>query len=1018
MKLPKLAIDNHQFTIIVFLLLVALGILSFISMPRSEDPQISPPGTNIVVIYPGATPQDMEELVVDPIEEELNELDDIKEIKSQMQDGLGVISIEFIIGSDPDEKFSDVIQKVNSVRSDLPEQILSIDYWKWESTDVKVMQVALVSDQAEYSQLEYEAERLEKMFERISGVKDADRMAYPEQEVRVSIDLPKLAQMNIPLARVIQSIQSENANIPGGNINVGPKRFNIKTSGSYDNLEELSNTVINSYNGKIVYLKDVADVYSTYQDDKYFARFNGKRSVFVTATQKEGTNIYSIIEGLDKKLDEFKTQLDDNIALEIVLDQSDNVTNRLTGFFFNLLQGLVLVGLVVLLAVGFRPAIIVILAIPISVLMGIFLLDISKYGIQQLSIAGLVIALGLLVDNAIVVTENITRFMKLGYRPEEAAAKGTSQIGWAITSSTITTVLAFVPVMLIGDVTGDFIRSMPTIVIFTLSSSLLLSLTLTPYLSSKFIKVVANDKENFIRRALDKFIASTYRKRLNFALNRPKLTVVMAVIIFIGSLGLFPLIGVSFFPKSDRPQFMVDIELPTGTNLNRTDEAAKFVESVIRERDEIKSYAANIGKGNPRIYYNVIPKNETAHYAQIFVTMKEFDEDVLENTVNELRDEFSLYPGADIKVKTFEQGPPVEAPIAIRLIGENLSTLRNVSLEIENLFRQTEGVININNPLRTTKADLKVNINKDKAAMYGVPIFEIDRTIRTAIAGITISEFKDAEGKEFDIVLRAQMDDEPTYDNLSNIYVSSVTGTQVPLAQLASIEFEASPLEINHYDLDRNVLVTADVETGVSVNETTRKIITSLEDYNWPKGYSYYVAGELESQQESFGDMSKAVLIAILGILAVLVLQFRSLSQPMIVFSAIPLALIGSFIALLISGYTFSFLAFVGLTSLIGIVVNNSIILVDYTNQLRREGKQLIEALKIAGETRFLPIIVTTATTIGGLLPLTLTGGSLWAPMGWTIIGGLLVSTVLTLIVVPVLYKLFTVEKKNRDSIF
>jgi multidrug efflux pump subunit AcrB len=1011
MKLPKLAIDNHQFTIIIFVLLVALGILSFMSMPRSEDPQISPPAANIIVIYPGATPQDMEELVVDPIEEELNELEDIKTIKSQMQDGLAVITIEFIVGSDSDEKYSDVVQKVNSVRNDLPEQILSLESFKWSSTDVKVIQVALSSEDATFSKLEYEADRLEKMFERVPGVKTAEKMAYPDQEVRVSIDLPKLAQMNIPLSMVIQAIQSENANIPGGHISIGPKRFNIKTSGSYSSIEELSNTIINSYNGKVVYLKDVANVSLNYQDDKYFARFNQKRSVFVTATQKEGTNIYSITDGLKNKIEEFKERLDADIELSLVLDQSDNVTNRLTGFFMNLLQGLVLVGLVVLLAVGFRPAVIVIIAIPISILMGIFLLDLAEYGIQQLSIAGLVIALGLLVDNAIVVTENITRFMKKGYSPEEAASKGTSQIGWAITSSTITTVLAFVPVMLIGDVTGDFIRSMPTIVIFTLSSSLLLSLTLTPYLSAKFIKVIVDKKENVIRRFIDKFIDSTYRKQLNFALKRPKLIVVLAVIIFFGSIGLFPLIGVSFFPKSDRPQFMVDIELPTGTNIQKTNEVAKYVESKLSEIDDIKSFATNIGKGNPRIYYNVIPKNETAHYAQIFVTMNEFNDGLLEKTVAELRDDLTDYPGADIKLKTFEQGPPVDAPIAIRLIGENLDILRDISLDVENLFRQNDGVININNPLKTTKADLRVDVNKDKAAMYGVPIFEIDRTVRAAIAGLNVAEFKDDVGKEFDIVVRAKMDGEPTYDNLSNIYVSSVTGAQIPLEQLAKIEFEASPLAVNHFDLQRNVLVTADVESGVSVNEATKQIIAKLNEYDFPKGYSYYVGGELESQQDSFGDMSKAVLIAILGILAVLVLQFRSLSQPLIVFSAIPLAMIGSFLALLITGYTFSFLAFVGLTSLIGIVVNNSIILVDYTNQLRQEGKELKEALMEAGETRFLPIIVTSATTIGGLLPLTLTGGSLWAPMGWTIIGGLLVSTILTLLVVPVLYKLFTAEK-------
>lgn len=1008
MKLPKIAIDNHQFTIIVFFLLAVLGTLSFINMPRSEDPQIAPPGTTVVVIYPGATPEDMEELIVDPIEEELNELDDIKDIKSKMKDGLATITIEFIAGSDSDEKYSDVIQKVNAVRNELPNDILLIDFIKFESTDVKVLQTALVSESASYSQLEYEAETLEKKFESVAGVRDVETMAYPEQEVRVSIDLEKAANMNISLSRVIQAVQSENANIPGGNVDIGIKRFNIITSGSYKNLNEIKNTVVNSAPGKVVYLKDIADVSFGYQDKKYFARFNGKRCVFVTATQKEGTNIYNIIDGLKEKIEEYKQTLPDDIKLEIVVDQSENVTNRLTGFFINLLQGLLLVGIIVLLAIGFRPAVIVMFAIPLSILMGIFLLDLSGYGIQQLSIAGLVIALGLLVDNAIVVVENVTRFMKDGFEPEEAAAKGTSQIGWAVVSSTLTTVLAFVPVILIGDVTGDFIRSMPTIVIFTLTSSLIVSITLTPYLSSKFIKIVKDKKENVFRRWLDRFIENHYRKQLSNALEKPKLVIALAIIIFVGSLALFPLIGVSFFPKSDRPQLLIDIEMPTGTNLDKTEEVTKYVESVISKRNEVKSYAANIGKGNPRIYYNVIQRKETAHFAEILVEFEKFDEDQLNNTVAELRNEFENFAGAEIKVKTFEQGPPVDAPVAIRLIGENLSTLRNISLDVQKMFRSTEGIININNPLRTTKADLKININRDKAAMFGVPIVEIDRTVRAAVAGLNISQYRDEAGKKFDIVLRLPVNNKTALEDLSKIYVSSVTGAQIPLSNLSSIEFEASPLEIDHYDLDRNVLITADVEKDLSVDKATKEIINKLDQYSWPKGYRYYVAGELESRQESFGDMSKAVVIAVLGILAVLVLQFKSLSQPLIVFAAIPLAIVGSLFALLLSGYTFSFLAFVGLTSLVGIVVNNSIILVDYTNQLRAEGKELVQAIKIAGETRFIPIIVTTGTTIGGLLPLTLTGGSLWAPMGWTIIGGLAVSTMLTLLVVPVLYKIFS----------
>jgi multidrug efflux pump subunit AcrB len=376
--------------------------------------------------------------------------------------------------------------------------------------------------------------------------------------------------------------------------------------------------------------------------------------------------------------------------------------------------------------------------------------------------------------------------------------------------------------------------------------------------------------------------------------------------------------------------------------------------------------------------------------------------------ITDLRREFADYPGAEIEVKEFEQGPPVEAPVEIRIIGENLDVLRRIARDVEHMIAEAPATTNISNPFGTTKTDLHVNINRAKAGLLGVNLADVDRTVRAGIEGLTVSHYRDERGKEYDIVVRLPADGKPTASDLDRIHVSSVTGAHVPLKLIAAVEPKAAALSIDHFNLERTVTLTADVIGNASVDEATRHVIRELKAYNWPKGYRYYVAGELESREESFGGMGRAVVIALIAILAVLVLQFRSYTQPLIVFSAIPLAIIGSILALLITGNTFSFTAFIGLTSLVGIVINNSIILVDYTNQLRRQGKDLTHALKEAGETRFVPIVLTTATTVGGLLPLTLRGGTMWAPMGWTIIGGLVCSTVLTLIVVPVLYKIFT----------
>lgn len=1008
MRLPKIAIENHQFTIIVFTLLVLIGVVSYITMPRSEDPQVSPPGSSIIVLYPGANPADLEQLIIDPIEEVIHELDDIKLLNSEMEDGLATIYVEFNIGSDPDKKYSDVVQKVNSIRHELPQDILSLEMLKWSISDVNILQLALVSDSAAYSALENEAEQLKSDLEKVAGVKRVKTWAFPQQEVRVSVNLEKLAQKRISLNQIIQGIQSANANIPGGNIDIGKKRFNIQTSGDYQTLRDIENTIVHSSGTKIVRLQDIADVQMDYEDKKHIARFDGRRAVFVTVTQKEGTNIFNIRKGIQSKIDAYEANLPKNIEIHSVIDQSESVASRLNSFFSNLLQGVVLVGIVIFLALSFRASLIVMIAIPISFLIGIGFLDMSGYGLEQMSIAGLVIVLGILVDNAIVVTENVSRFLKMGHNHEESAVLGTEQIAWPIVSATATTVLAFVPMMMMGDVTGEFIRSMPVTVVFTLTASLLVALTLTPYLSSKFLKIEKIVKESRIQKALSYLIESPYRKTLDLALRRGKLLILLSIVVFVLSLALFPLVGVSFFPEAEKPQLIINIETPQGTSLDRTNEITLKVENILTSKEELKHYAANVGRSNPRIYYNIIPKHESSNHAQLVVTLKKINSDEMAGLVAVLRQDFSQFSGARVEVKELEQGPPVEAPVAIKILGENLNTLKNIAGNAEEMIRTTSGTVNINNPLSTTKTDLHVKINREKAGLYGVPLFEIDKTVRASLAGLTVSQFRDSNGKEYNIVLRLPVHEKLSIADFNKIYVISVTGTPIPLSQLASIEFKSSPLQITHYNLERNVNLTADVLSNYSVDKVTKNIIAKLDNYNWPKGYRYEIGGELESREESFGGLFRAILIALLGIFGVLVLQFRSFTQPLIVFSAIPLAVIGSIIALLVTGYSFSFTAFIGLTSLVGIVVNNSIILVDYTNRLRKEGMDIIPALKDAGETRFRPIVFTTATTIGGLLPLTLLGGTLWAPMGWTIIGGLFASTFLTLFVVPVLYKIFT----------
>ncbi len=1012
MKIPRLAIENYQFTLTAFLLLLILGVSSFFSMPRSEDPPMQLPGASVIIIYPGSNPIDLEQLVATPLEEAINELDDIKRMETAMRDGILVTSVEFTFESDPDEKFDEVVQQVNSIRDELPDEIYDLEILEWNSTDVVMMHLAIVSETAEFAIMENEAEMLKKRIERVPGVKLVDLLAIPELEVRVSLDLEKMSQMNITIDLVSKAIMSNNANIPGGSMKMGERDFSIKTSGSYQDLDQISNTVVSSYNGRNIYLKNIADVHFDYADHIYFARYQGKRAVFLSVMQKEGYNIFKITGKIHQIMEDHASGLDNEMQLITVFDQADSVDERINGFLSNLFFGILLVGLVIFLSLGFRASLLVIIAIPLSILIGLGFVDLSGFGLEQMSIAGLIISLGLLVDNSIVIVENIERFIGLGNTNRDAAVKGSAQLGWPIISATVTTMLAFIPIIAMPDKAGRFIQSMPVTVIFTLFASLCIALLLTPYLANIFLKKhsdkTTKKHELNLKFLMRYLIAGPYRISLDFALRRRGLVILISLALLAGSLGLFRLVGVSFFPKAEKPQFMIRIHTPDGVNIDKTDEVARKVESMLDTLEGVKHYATNVGHGNPRIYYNIFPKRFERNFAEIFVELEEYEVEQFDALITDLRNLFSDFPGARIDVKEFEQGAPVEAPLVVKITGPNLDMLTKLSEDFEYFLREEPGLVNIDNQLSKASTDLYININRDKASMLGVPIYEIDRTIRTAITGMPVSSFRDVEGNEFDIVLRLPFKDRLRLEDFERIYVSSMSGHQIPLKQLARLELKEAPGIITHFDMDRNGSLTADIRKGYDLDDIIASLDARFQSYPIPPDYEYKFTGELENREESFGGMARASIIALIAIFAVLVLQFRSFSQPFIIFSAFPLAMIGSVLALYVTGYSFSFTAFIGLISLIGIVVNNSIILVDYINKLLEEGMDKITAIKQAGETRFTPIVLTTFTTIGGLLPLTLRGGTLWAPMGWTIIGGLFVSTFLSLLVVPVLYHMYT----------
>ncbi|MCB0767167.1 MAG: efflux RND transporter permease subunit [Flavobacteriales bacterium] len=1006
MWITRYAVKNSPFTLVIFLMIVVVGMNTLVSMPRAEDPEMNAPIYPIVAVYPGTSPEDMENLVVDPIEKRVTELDDIKRVYSTIKDGVAVIRVDALYGVDVDRKHQELVQEINALRAELPADIHSIDVQKATPSSVNVLQVALVSENAPRRVLKEQAERLQEELEAVPMLKKVEVNGIPYATVRIDLQLEKLARLNIPLDQVIGAVQSEMANIPGGSVDAGSKTLNVKTSGSYLDAADIARTVVATADGRNTLLRDVARVTDTYQEDRHITRLNGHRSVVVNAAMKSDMNISEAQARYAPILTRFKAQLPQNVALEEHFDQAQAVNYRLgvLGRDFLIAIGLVLL---TLLPLGNRASLVVMISIPLSLAMGVVMLNAMGFSLNQLSIVGMVVALGLLVDDSIVVVENIERWLREGKKPLDAVLGAVKEIGVAVIGCTVTLCIAFMPLALMPEASGEFIRSLPLAVILAVVSSMFVSLTIVPFLSIRLLKPHHDAEGNFFLRGLKRGIHATYAPLLERSLHNPRTTLLVALAIFIGSLGLMKAIGFSLFPASEKPQFMVNVVAPLQSNLARTDSLARLVEHELAQRPEVQYYTTNVGKGNPQVYYNVQPENERTDFAQVFVQLQpKTGTRTKLRVIDELRNTFAQVPGAQIEVKDFEQGPPQLAPVEVRIFGEDLDTLRRISAQVAAMLKEMPGSLYVEDPMANLKSDLRVRIDRDKASMLGIATVDIDRTVRLAVAGLGMGTFNDPQGVEREVVITVPKGQRADLHVFDDLYVTSRSGASIPLRQVADLQLEASPQTIKHLGKRRYVSVSSFVQQGFLVDDALNATIKAMDAMRLPAGYTYTMGGEIETRQDSFGGFGTIILATIFLFIAVLVLEFGTFKSTLIVLSVIPLGIVGAVIALWMTGNSLSFVAIVGLIALAGIEVKNTILLVDFTNQLRSEGRTLEEAIREAGEMRFLPIVLTSLTAIGGLLPIAYSTNPLISPLAIVLIGGLISSTVLSRLVTPVVYKL------------
>lgn len=1006
MRIWNFAVQRWQFTLVMFFMMVALGCYAFLAIPKQEDPSFPIPVATIIVQFPGADPIDVERLAVDPIEDAIAQLDNVKEIHSTSEDGLAVMWVEFEWSVDAEKKYDEVVREVNALRGSLPKEIRDITTRKNSPGLVNIVQLAITSTTASPMQLKLQAEHLKDALESVPGIRKSETWAYPKPEISVSLDLPRMAALGIDLGSVTSAVEGEGSSVPGGAVNVEDRRFILKTTGDYKSLAEIGDTVVATRRGRAIRLQEIATIAWSTEEPIYVGRYNGTRAAFVTANMKDGENIFEVQKNLDEKLSDFAAQLPPEMELHRGFEQYKNVAERLKRLGTDFGIALALVSLT-LLPLGLRAAGVVMIAIPLSLAMGLAGLWFLGFSLNQISIAGFVLALGLLVDDAIVVVENITRHLRLGMSRAQAAIAATDQISLAVVGCTATLILAFLPLLNLPEGAGKFTRGLPLAVVLTILASLLVAFTIVPFLASRLLPREEHAEGNWFLRVVHKGIQRFYAPVVRRALARPGLSLTLSIALFAGTMCLVPTIGFSLFPSADKPQFLITIKGAQGASLEATERGVRFVEAELAKHQEIKHVMSNIGKGNPYIYYNVFPLEFKSNLAQIFVSMDRWDPQSSPQLIEDLRNAFSQYAESQITVKRFENGPPIEAPIAVRVMGPNLDELNRISAQVENIVVAVPGTRDISNPVRMPRIDYDLGIDTEKAGMLGIASLDIDRAVRVAIAGYAASTFRDDEGNDYDITLRLPVQGHPTMEMLNDLrFTSRATGVSVPLAQIANPHLVSSTNRIERLNRQRMVTVTANVQPGFITANVSNEVYKRIAALDLPAGYHIQAGGEQQATAKSFGGLGTAALVAFFGIMAVLVLEFGSFRSSLIVLGVIPFGIMGAVLAVFLAGYTLSYMAILGVVALIGVEIKNSILLVDFTNQLRHSGVELNEAIEKAGELRFLPVLLTSVTAIGGLLPLALAQSALYSPLAVVMIGGLISSTLLARIITPVMYKL------------
>ncbi|MCG9968787.1 efflux RND transporter permease subunit [Pelotomaculum terephthalicicum JT] len=1011
-------LEYKKITMVFFVAAALWGMMNFFTIPRQEDPDITLLVARVVTTYPGANPEKVEKLVTKPLEEGFEAIKGVKKIESTSSESLSVIMIEVYPGTDTKKAWDDVRYKIDEVRQSLPDET-SEPQLNTELIRTCMMVLHLEAPNMDYLELEAVSRTVKDELKGLPGVAEIQREGLPDREIQVVLDMERMARFNLTWSQVADAIKARNITIPGGKLKEQPYGLAIQTTGEYLDPQVIAGTILKvTPEGNSVYLRDIAAVSLCTADPAVLVRSNGTPGVSLVLFPKENIDRVKTAANIRAYIKHnIGPALPAGVTPHIIFDQAVNTRAQFNHLYQELFIGMGIVFLVCLLALPPFGALLVAVAIPLSVLLGMGPLGMMDLKLHQISVAALVIVLGILVDDSIVTNDNIQRHLELGDTPMQAATLGIREVAYSITNATVATIAAFAPLFLLEGNIGEFIFAIPQVVTVTLLASLVVSLFLTPivrlYLASRptrpargIVSVFFQRKGGLAEGTYLRLLAF-YRRSIDLALSRPWRTVAMAVLFMGVSLSLFPFTGKTLFPSAERNEFLIDITTPTTATLEETLNKVMEVEAVLAEQPEIKVIASYTGKSFPQFYYNETKYVSGSNKAGIYVSTRtdrgmRKPAQLVELLRSRLREEI---PGANILVRNLEQGIPVGAPVAVRIKGEDLETLRALAGDISARLRDIPGAINVDDTMGPDIFQYKVQVDEERANRLGVTNLAVASTVLLMTDGMAVSTYQ-LPDEQINVVLKAAKNQPIPLEQLKSLPVpSSVNGAGIPLNQLAEITPTWAVSQINRNQLVRTVTVSSYTQ-GRLPSEVVKELQNSLRSYPLPQGYEIEYGGEQEESNKSFTDLAHLSLMVMVIIYLLLAVQFNSLLKPLIIMVTVFLGVCGALAGIFLTGNPIGFMAALGVFSLAGVVVRNGIVLIEFVELAVKEGKPLREALAQAGQARLRPILLTMLSAVGGLAPMAIAGSSLWQPMAIAISSGLIISTALTLYVIPTLYLL------------